>query len=51
MKTLVVLSFFQVQSGPPCVPQVMSGDPVAARLPYAILTKMVTFIGLEEFSR
>ena len=70
MKTLVVLGFFSVQSGPPCVPRVvitgqeapstdkrlreelykkvMSGDLVAARLPYAILTKRVTFIGLEE---
>ena len=28
--------------------KVMSGDPVAARLPYAMLTKMVTFFGLEE---
>ena len=25
--------------------KVMSGDPVAARLPHAILTKMVTFVG------
>ena len=28
--------------------KVMSGDPVAARLPCAFLTKMVTFHGLEE---
>ena len=63
--------FLFVESGPPCVPQVvitrqeapstdkrlredlhkkvMSGDPVAARLPYAILTKMVTFSGWKRF--
>ena len=29
--------------------KVMSGDPVAARLPYAILTKMVTFHGWKRF--
>ena len=29
--------------------EVMSGDPVAARLPYAILTKMVTFSGWKVF--
>ena len=29
--------------------KVMSGDPVAARLPYAILTKMVTFEGWKRF--
>ena len=39
--------FFSVESGPACVPQVMSGDPVAARLPYA--TEMVTFPGWKRF--
>ena len=29
--------------------KVMSGDPVAARLPYAIITKMVTFRGWKRF--
>ena len=29
--------------------KVMSGDPVAARLPYAILTKMVTFVEWKRF--
>ena len=29
--------------------KVMSGDPVAARLPYAILAKMVTFSGWNRF--
>ena len=29
--------------------KVMSGDPVAACLPYAILTKMVTFSGWKRF--
>ena len=58
MKTLVVLFFF-VQSGPLCVPQVViTGQeapqhrqtaPVAARLPYTILTKMVTFSGWKRF--
>ena len=29
--------------------KVMSGDPVAARLPCVILTKMVTFVGWKRF--
>ena len=29
--------------------KVMGGDPVAARLPYAVLTEMVTFSGWERF--
>ena len=29
--------------------KVMSGDPVAARLPYAILTKMATCVGWKRF--
>ena len=41
--------FFWVESGRPCVPQVMSGDPAAARLPKAILMKMVTFSGWKRF--
>ena len=71
MTTLVVLFFFSVGSGPPCVGQeastdkriredlykkVVSGDPVAARLPYAILMKRLEmnetlkFYGVSEMT-